>query len=271
MERHHVLSGHCDLMAGIICETSGEIGWLVIDRPTHRNALTTAMWRELPRVVEHLDADDAVRVIIMRGAGEAAFAAGADILELQQMGDDPDALAAFEHDFEAAQASIENASKPVIAAVRGPCMGGGMALALACDMRIAADDASFAIPAARLGLGYAAPAVARLMRVVGAANAFEVLATARRLSASEAMRMGLITQVTDPESVFAQATKTAEQIARNAPLTVRAAKATIAALVRDRTLLRDAEMLIAQCGQSADFAEGRKAFAEKREPRFQGR
>jgi len=252
-------------------ETEGTVGWIIIDRPDQRNALTTAMWDDIPRAVATLDADDSVRVIILRGAGDDVFAAGADIRELHRMGDDPKALADFEEKFEAAQASLENCSKPVIAAIQGPCMGGGLALALACDMRLASQDAAFAIPAARLGLGYAAPAVARLLRAIGPSNAFDVLVTARRLDAETACRMGLVNEQLPASDVFDHARKTAAQISRNAPLTMQAAKATITALNRQDGSLQAAEELIMRCGSSADFAEGRKAFTENRQPQFQGK
>lgn len=229
------------------------------------------MWEALPDAVASLDSDDGVRVIILRGAGDEAFAAGADIAEFAGMGDDVAAMAAFEEKFERAQASLENASKPVIAAIRGPCMGGGLALALACDMRIAGDDAKLAIPAARLSLGYAAPAVARLMQVAGKATAFEVLATARRYDAQGAKAAGLVNEVVPAADVFARAAEVARTIAANAPLTVQAAKATVNALVQGGEALQEAEAMIARCTQSADYAEGRRAFMEKREPKFEGR
>lgn len=257
-------------MASIRTETDGPLGWLIIDRPAQRNALNNAMWADIPRAIAKLDADESVRVILIRGAGEEAFAAGADISELQQMGDDPNALADFEAKFEAAQAAIEQASKPVIAAIRGACMGGGLALALACDMRIAAIDARFAIPAARLGLGYAAPAVARLMRVAGPVHAFEILATARTYDAGAALKMGLVNDAIPQWHVFDHAEQVARHMAINAPLTLRAAKGTIAALNRADGSLAEAEKLILQCGTSADFAEGRNAFMEKRNPTFEG-
>lgn len=252
-------------------ETEDTVGWIIIDRPEQKNALTTAMWDDIPRAVAKFDADDSVRAIILRGGGDDAFAAGADIRELHQMGDDPKALADFEDKFEAAQASLENCSKPVIAAIQGPCMGGGLALALACDMRMAAAEATFAIPAARLGLGYAAPAVARLTRVVGPANAFEILVTARRYESTGALRMGIVNDRLPQWDVFRHAEQVAKHMAQNAPLTMHAAKATITALNRQDGSLQAAEDLIMRCGSSEDFAEGRKAFTENREPKFQGR
>ncbi len=252
-------------------ETEGTVGWIIIDRQDQRNALTTAMWEDIPRAVAKLDEDDSVRAIILRGAGDDVFAAGADIRELHQMGDDPKALSDFEERFEAAQASLENCSRPVIAAIQGPCMGGGLALALACDMRIASQEATFAIPAARLGLGYAAPAVARLLRTVGPSNAFDVLVTARRYDAPMASQLGMLNAVLPASDVFAHAREIATGMSHNAPLTMQAAKATITALNRHDGSLQAAEEMIMRCGSSEDFAEGRKAFTENRQPKFRGR
>ena len=252
-------------------ETEETVGWIIIDRPDQRNALTTAMWEDIPRAVATLDADDSVRAIILRGGGDEVFAAGADIRELHRMGNDPGALADFEEKFEAAQASLENCGKPVIAAIQGPCMGGGLALALACDMRMASTEATFSIPAARLGLGYAAPAVARLMRVVGAPNSFEILMTARRYESTGALRMGLINDRLPEWDVFRHAEQVAKHMGQNAPLTLKAAKATITAMNRQDGSLQAAEDLIMRCGASEDFAEGRKAFTENRPPKFVGR
>lgn len=258
-------------MAAIHTHTDGAIGWIVIDRPHQRNAITMDMWLKIPDAVAALTGDDTIRAIVLHGAGDVAFAAGADVSDLQKMGSDAQALAAFEAAFEAAQASIEAAAVPVIAAIRGACMGGGMALALACDIRIAGDDARFAIPAARLGLGYAAPAVARLMRAAGPMVAFEVLATAREYTADAARVAGFVNEVVPAHNTLKRAGAVAWQIATNAPLSVRAAKATLAALTRQDGALEAAQAMIERCGASADFAEGRAAFLEKRRPRFHGR
>ena len=258
-------------MSGTIrTQTDGPLGWLVIDRPERRNALSNAMWEALPDAVAALDADPAIRVLLLRGAGDEAFSAGADIAELNAMSRDAAELAAFEKRFERAQASLEAASKPVLAAIRGACMGGGLALALSCDMRIAAETSRFAIPAARIGLGYAAPAVARLMRAAGPANAFTILATGDTVTAATALRMGIVSDIVAEDTAFDNATRVAHAVAANAPLTVRAAKATILALNSDRAALEKAKSLIAQCAASADFEEGRRAFVERRAPKFTG-
>jgi enoyl-CoA hydratase/carnithine racemase len=255
------------------------IGWIVFDHPERRNAMTGQMWSELASGARSLDADDTVRVIVMRGEGETAFVSGADISQFQPAAE-PDAAASSGEGGDRIDPSesnvfeiLEGLDKPLIASIHGYCIGGGLAIALCADMRYAADDATFAIPAARLGVGYGFGAVEQLARVVGPSSAQEILMTARRYSASEALGMGLVNRVHGKAELAERVAELVDDIAANAPLSVRAVKLAARALRAGRTEaeLRDVDAAIAACFESSDFAEGVRAFMEKRAPRFQGR
>lgn len=256
----------------VLTDKAGHIGFIVFDQQARRNAITADMWQDIPRAVDSLARDNEVRVVIMRGAGEVAFVAGADISEFKQARKGP---AAQEYD-EAngrAFAALAALDKPLIAMVHGFCVGGGVAIALTADMRYSADDGQFGIPAARLGLGYSMAGIETLINVVGLSNAKEIFFRARRFSADEALRMGLLNAVFPKAELETRVLEIAHEIADNAPLTVRAAKLATQELMRpsdkrDREKVADA---IATCYASDDYAEGVAAFLEKRKARFQGR
>lgn len=251
----------------------GAIGWLIFDNPERRNALTLEMWQGIPAVLAAFEADPEVRVVIVAGAGDKAFVSGADISQFESQRSNREADERYSAVTDAATSTLTHLGKPTIAMIRGFCIGGGLAIALSCDMRIAAEDGKFGIPAARLGLGYGFEGVRRLVDIVGPAHASEVLFTARHVEAADALRMGLLNKVVPAAELEATARQFAAQIADNAPLTVRASKLAIHDALRDPELRNAArlEAAITACFESADFVEGRRAFLEKRKPRFTGR
>lgn len=257
----------------IRAEVEGPIGRLVIDNPTRRNAVSLAMWQAIPGAMDALGRHPDVRVIVVRGAGALAFVSGADIAEFSTVRKDAASARAYEAANGAAFAAVARSERPTIAMVRGFCLGGGLGLAAACDLRIAAADAVFGIPAARLGVGYPPDCVADLVAAVGAQTAKLMFFSARRIDASEALRVGLVAAVHAVEAFENETEALALQIARNAPLTIRAAKAAVDAVVEGALSERGEKLatLTDACFASDDFAEGRAAFLEKREPTFRGR
>ena len=258
----------------LLVETDGAVGWITFNNPAKHNALSVAMWRALPEALDRLEADPAIRVIVLKGAGERAFISGADISEFATMRASEEAVAAYDELAEGATQRLRGADRPTIAMIRGYCMGGGLGLAIACDMRIASAGALFAIPAARLGVGYRIGSLKLLTDLVGPAFAKEILITARRFNASEAERIGLVNKVVPDDTLADEVDGYCSAIAANAPLSMRASKHLIAELARTGAEGVDAalcEELVSACFTSADYTEGRTAFMEKRPPKFTGR
>jgi len=256
----------------IVYTIEGAVARLTITQPARLNAITLAMWRSLPGLVARAEADGSARLIVVQGSGARAFSAGADISQFSQQRSAVEAVRDYEAAVAAAMAALANAGKPTIAHIRGLAFGGGLALALCCDLRLAAANARFRIPAARLGLGYAFTGVEALVARVGLDAAADVLLTARILEGQEAERLGLLTKCWTPEAFEAEADAYIAGIAANAPLTLAALKRALiecrkAPAQRDRA---GVDALVEACFRSADYREGQAAFREKREPRFAG-
>ena len=258
----------------LLMEKDGPIGWLIFNRPDKRNAVGIETWQLMPEYAKDLAADDAIRVVILRGAGDRAFVAGADISQFKDRRRNMDDEAEYRRIGARGREALASLSKPLLAMIHGYCVGGGVSIAIGCDIRIASDDARFGIPAARLGLGYHYSGMEQLMALIGPSHTKEIFFTARTdLSAQDALRMGLVNQVVPKAELEAFTREYAHTIARNAPLTLRSAKASVNELLRpsEKRDLAMLERLIADCFNSQDYQEGVRAFSEKRRPQFQGR
>jgi enoyl-CoA hydratase/carnithine racemase len=246
---------------------------LLIDNGAKRNAFDLDMWRALPDLIARADADPETRVILIAGAPGLPFCSGADISEFSTVRATSDGGRAYEAANVAAFDAISACARPTIAAISGFCMGGGMGVAAACDLRVAQEGTLFAIPAGRLGVGYPPSAMRYVVAAVGAQRAFDLFFTARRMTAEEALDAGFLSRLIGWENYDADVAALAETIAANAPLTLRAAKAAIraAAGLPNAAPLMECEALAAACFDSEDYTEGRAAFLEKRAPVFRGR
>jgi len=254
-------------------EQDERIGWLIFDHPERRNAISVEMWRQIPEALGELEQDDGVRVVVMRGAGDVAFVAGADISEFGEQRTGGAAAQSYDADSGRAFGALANLQKPLLAMIQGFCVGGGVAISLSADMRFASDDAVFAVPAARLGLGYHMGGLDALVNLVGPSRAKEIFFTARRFDAQEVLAMGLVNAVAPRAELESLVRETAGRIGGNAPLTIRSVKKIVHELARDASD-RDIDAVnasIRACFESEDYKEGVAAFLEKRSPRFRGR
>src|SRR6266567_361848 len=229
-------------MADLIIRREGATGFIVFSNPSKRNALTYDMWKRVPEAVAQLERDGDVRIIVVRGDGDTAFAAGADISEFDRMRDSGGATASYNEAVDDANASLFICSKPTLASIRGPCIGGGLEIAAHCDVRFCADDAIFSLPAARLGMGYAYASIVRIEQLIGPAYCAEMVFCGLRYSAQEALHMRLVNRV-------------------------------LVESYKDRTErdMRTVRTMIDNCFSSDDYREGRRAYQEKRKPVFRGR
>ena len=257
----------------MLARIEGGIGWMTYNNPARLNAMSMDMNAAVPRILDAFQASDDVRVVVVTGAGGKAFVSGADISEFGEKRTSVDARAEYDRVAAEAGKAWTRVDKPIIAMIRGYCIGGGMLTAMQADIRIASEGSQFGVPAARLGLGYGYGGVERLVQLVGTAWTSEILFSARRLADHEALRIGLVNRIVPGDLLESAVAELASTMAANAPLTIRACKAAIRETMKDagRRNLDHVNELTEDCFRSDDYREGQAAFMEKRPPQFQGR
>jgi enoyl-CoA hydratase len=254
-------------------EKRGATGWIVFDQPAKRNAINNAMWRGIPPAMQRFDQDPEVRCVVFRGAGTEAFSAGADISEFEKNRASTESVGGYDSLLDQVLHSIQDSLKPSVAMISGYCLGGGLEIALACDLRYCAASSQFGIPAARLGLAYNVEGHKRLLETVGHATAREMMFLGRRYKADEALAMGLVQRVVADAELEAFTSQIIAELEANAPLSIANTKTILEEYAKsvgapDHARMRAA---IERCAHSEDYKEGRRAFMEKRKPRFQGK
>ncbi len=258
--------------ARIVARKDGAIGWLIFNNTAKHNAISMDMAEAVPAVMRAFENDTEVRVIVIAGAGEKAFAAGSDISGFESVRADPEKNKHYNDVNERSYNAIYECAKPTIAMIRGYCIGGGLDFATSCDVRFCSDNAVFAVPAGKLGLGYGHEGILRFGRVMGFMRARDLFLSGRRLGGDEALRLGLVHRVIPLADLEAETTAYAQTIADNAPLTLAALKRAFLEYEKDPSSrdLAHAQTMIDACFRSADYVEGRAAFAAKRKPQFEG-
>jgi enoyl-CoA hydratase len=256
----------------MLARKDGRIGYVIFNNPERHNAVSMEMWEATQAILDGYAKDDEVRVVVLTGAGGKAFVSGADISKFGAERATPEAVKVYNKMTEMAYAGVHEFPKPTIAMIEGYCIGGGLGLAVSCDIRICSDKSRFAVPAAKLGLGYDYPGLRRLMDVVGPSFTKEIFFTARQFDAEEARTMGLVNRVVPSAELETYVKNYADVIAGNAPLTIGSVKFIVGEALKDDSK-RDAEAMaksVSRCFASKDYVEGRTAFMEKRKPVFTG-
>jgi enoyl-CoA hydratase/carnithine racemase len=254
----------------ILAEAKDGVGRVVFNQPEKRNAMSIAMWDGMAEALDAFEADPAVRCVVLEGAGGKAFVSGADISQFEQSRSDAEAQKHYNKMTSAGRRKLAEFPKPVIAKIQGFCMGGGLGIAMSCDIRIAGEGSEFGIPAAKLGIAYGFDMVSNLVALVGAAEAHMILMTGERFGAEEALRVGLVNRLVPADQLDAAVGKLTATLAANAPLSLLANKRTVRSVLSANPDMAATEAAQLRCFDSADYREGRRAFLEKRKPAFAG-
>jgi enoyl-CoA hydratase len=257
----------------LVARKDGAVGWIVFNNPQKHNAVSLEMWEALPVVLDEFARDEQIRVVILRGEGEKAFISGADISQFKEKRSSAEAVATYNAASERASRALSEFSKPLLAMIRGYCIGGGLGVATACDLRVASDNSRFGVPAAKLGLGYRYSGIKRLVDLVGPSFTAEIFYTGRQFDAQEALQMGLVNRVLPVAELEKYVLDYATTITNNAPLTIAAVKRSLLEMRKDpgERDLALCQKMVEDCFASEDYREGRTAFMEKRKPVFRGR
>jgi enoyl-CoA hydratase len=256
----------------MLSRKDGGVGYLIFNNPERHNAVSLDMWEAAQGILADFAADKAVRVVVVTGAGGKAFVSGADISKFESERSSKEAIDRYNIAVDKANTAVYEFPKPTIAMIRGYCIGGGVGLALCCDLRICSDNSKFGVPAAKLGLGYGYKGIKKLVDVVGPSFAKEIFFTARQFTAAEAQMMCLVNRVLPEAELEKYVAEYADTISSNAPLTVNSVKFIVGETVKPESErnLKGCADLVAQCFASNDYKEGRTAFMEKRKPAFTG-
>ena len=257
----------------MLAEKEGAVGWVTFNNPERRNAMSLEMWSALATILDAYEADDEIRVIVMKGAGDKAFVSGADISQFEKTRHNAAASEEYSRRSEAQRALLGNYPKPTISCIRGFCLGGGMQVAMLTDIRIASDNSQFGIPAAKLGIAYGYDGLRNLVSLVGPSWPRLIMYTGMRIASAEALRIGLVDRVLPNDELWNATMEIAQTISGNAPLAIKAAKITIAQVLKDPNArdMASIKQIGLECMDSEDFREGRRAFMEKRKPQFKGK
>jgi enoyl-CoA hydratase len=257
----------------LVARQEDGIGWIIFNNPARHNAVSLEMWQALTLTLKAYAEDPQVRVIVLRGQGDRAFVAGADISQFKEKRSSPEAVEHYNRTADDAGDALRNCPKPTLAMIRGYCIGGGTGIAVSCDIRIAADDARFGVPAAKLGLGYRFAGIKRLADVVGPAFTAEIFYSGRQFDAQEALQMGLVNRLVPAAELEQYTREFANTLVSNAPLTIAAVKRALLEYARDPAErdLALCQRMVDECYTSEDYREGQAAFMEKRKPVFKGR
>jgi enoyl-CoA hydratase/carnithine racemase len=257
----------------MLARKEGRVGTMIFNNPARHNAVSLEMWDSVRRILDDFAADPEINVVVITGAGGKAFVSGADISKFGDERSNKEAVAHYNTLVERAYTRLHEFPKPTIAMIRGYCIGGGLGLAVSCDLRICSEGSRFALPAAKLSLGYGYPGLKRFVDLVGPAFTKEIFYTARQFTAAEAREMGLVNRVVPDEELEAFVTNYADTIGGNAPLTIKAVKTITTEILKDETKrdLARCTAAVQECFDSEDYIEGRDAFMQKRKPVFRGR